>query len=66
MSLLWLAGFLPQAQYRRLSLMYDELKAQKISEMEGLLAEQDKYILAMGEVRGQAAGGRAGRGRAAP
>lgn len=31
--------------------MYDELKAQKIQEMEGLLAEQDGYILKMGEVR---------------
>jgi hypothetical protein len=31
--------------------MYDELKAQKIQEMEGLVQEQDSYIVKMGEVR---------------
>jgi len=31
--------------------MYDELKAQKIAEMEGLVQEQDAYIVRMGEVR---------------
>jgi hypothetical protein len=35
--------------------MYDELKAQKIQEMEGLVQEQDNYIVKMGEVRQQTA-----------
>lgn len=39
-----------QAEYRRLYAMYDELKAQKIQEMEGLVQEQDSYIVKMGEV----------------
>lgn len=30
--------------------MYEELKAQKIQEMEGLVQEQDSYIVRMGEV----------------
>eukprot|EP00775_Hariotina_reticulata_P007462 gene7462-7672_t len=38
-----------QAEYRRLYSMYDELKAQKIAEMEGLVQEQDAYIVRMGE-----------------
>ena len=40
-----------QAEYRRLQVMYEELKKQKIKELEGLVEEQEAYVARMGKVR---------------
>lgn len=63
---LWLLLLLPclvvpllvlQAEYRRLHGMYEELKRQKIKELEGLVEEQEAYVTRMGQVRtGRACG----------
>jgi hypothetical protein len=50
-----------QAEYRRLYGMYEELKRQKIKELEGLVEEQEAYVTRMGKV----GGGGGGRGMAA-
>lgn len=39
-----------QAEYRRLHGMYEELKRQKIKELEGLVEEQEAYVTRMGKV----------------
>jgi hypothetical protein len=39
-----------QRQYRRLLQAYGSLKSQKIGQLEGLMAEQDKVLLAAAEV----------------
>lgn len=38
-----------QERYRSLQDMYKSLKDQKISELEGMLEEQDEYVASMGE-----------------